>query len=426
MGSILARGAFSIPPLICLVVMALVAPASGRDRKPVVHLGAGDSHFWVGPYIEDLEGGDNRCGSGEKCFRYRLAVTEHAARLRVALDYPMGDDQFDLRLRSPGGRVVTSRSAGLFSQEAFAKDPRRGVWIVEVVPRHATKTAFRLRAKLERAHRTASARTLLAPNLRTEPPFGFTFRLNRFTAGGSGIQKVTGDTCAPDEKLENGARTCLRFWVGPQNAGRGPLELRFAPVSDALTEEAPMYQRLHYSDGSTRERRAGAYEYHKTHGHYHFKGFSSLRLFRVKDRTSGRMIVAGQGRKSGFCFGDVKMNSWPRFIHDRAYSAHSNCASPTEAYMGLSTGWTDVYDSQTPGNYVEFEGNEDGLYVLRATVDKNDKILEAEEHDNTSYAYIRIRGKRIVLLERGYGRDPWDPDKRAIVNWVALLRAERW
>jgi len=409
--------------LLVGLVFVSVGSAGADDAPSPVRLGVGDAHFWTGPYIKRASNGEegaDACRRG-RCFRYELAVAERGGRLRVALDYPMGNDHIEVKLRAPSGKLMKPQSNGFFSKEAFVKDATRGTWTVQVIPRIATKTAFRLRAKLER-ETPASGRRLLAPNLRTQSPFGFTFRTSVVMAAGVTVQGFYNDTCSPDERVENQARNCLRLAVGPQNAGDGPLELRFAPVSDALAGEAPMYQRLHYSDGSTKERRAGSYEYHKTHGHYHFAGFASLRLFKVVDRANGKMVPAGEGHKSGFCFGDVQMNSWTRFIQDRASSARSDCESPTEAYMGLSTGWTDIYDAQTPGNYIEFEGNRDGYYVVRSTVDGSDKILETNERDNTSYAYIRVEGTKIKILERGYGQDPWDPDKQVIVDWVSLLR----
>ena len=63
------------------------------------------------------------------------------------------------------------------------------------------------------------------------------------------------------------------------------------------------------------------------------------------------------------------------------------------------------------GQYVEFAGNGDGIYVARATVDKSDTTLEIDEDDNTSYALIRVAGRRVELIERGQGTSHLDPAK---------------
>jgi hypothetical protein len=406
-----------------LFAAAFLAPAVAGDRL-VASLDAGESAFWHSPFIRRATNNERGGSCKEGCFVYRIEVAERAARLRVAIDYPMGNDLLDLRLRDPSGKRVRPQPSGFYSREIFVRRPRRGTWSVEVIPRFVSKTAFRLRAKLESDPKDSGGRRLLAPNLRLEPPFEFTFRPPVTMAAGvtvdAGRSEARG-SCGVDETAEDSAQRCLRLAVGPQNAGDGPLELRFSPVTDAATAEAPMYQLLHYSDGTTRERRAGSYEYHKAHGHYHFSGFATIRLFRVNDRRTGGLESAGAGQKSGFCFGDVMMNSWRRFIQDRAGSSRSSCSDFSEAYMGLSTGWTDIYDSATPGNYVEFGDNPDDYYVLRATVDAHDVILETNEDDNVSYAYIRVQGNHVRILERGLGLSPWDPNKTVYVDWVKLL-----
>ena len=60
---------------------------------------------------------------------------------------------------------------------------------------------------------------------------------------------------------------------------------------------------------------------------------------------------------------------------------------------------------------MEFDGQGDGLYVIRSTVDAANAILETDETDNTSYALIKVVGRSIDIIERGRGTDPWDPAK---------------
>ncbi|MGH2752965.1 MAG: lysyl oxidase family protein [Actinomycetota bacterium] len=422
MGIRLARS-LSLLAAVALVVGSLLAPA--RAAHPLIAaLSKGESVFWHGPYVKSLQKYRKAHDCEQRCFEYKLKIVEPGARLRVALDYPMGNEFINLRLKDPRGRTIKPGATGFYSQEIFVKRPRVGTWTVSVRPFSMSKSAFRLRAKLEDAPARPAGRRILAPNLRLEPPFQFTFRppstVVPVTYVQGGRPKETG-SCGFDEMAEESARRCLRLSVGPQNAGAGPLELRFSPVTDAATGEAPMFQLVHYANGATKERRAGTYEYHKTHGHYHFTGFARMDLFDVVDRESGELARAGKGHKSGFCFGDVMMNSWERFVHDRAASSRSSCDDFTEAYMGLSTGWTDIYTWDTPGNYVEFGDNPDGYYVVRAQVDARDTILETNENDNVSYAYIHVQGDKVRVLERGFGTDPWDPNKALVVDWVKAL-----
>ncbi|MGH2757685.1 MAG: lysyl oxidase family protein [Actinomycetota bacterium] len=397
--------------LVAALLMAAVAVPALAGPRTMGRLEQGDSVFWNGPYIKNSESGCDGC-------RYHLVVAEAADRLRVAIDFPAGNDFFGLKLIDPSGRTIRPNSSGFYSREALVKDPKTGTWTVVVQAQSVTKSSFRARAKLEMLEKQRGDDPLL-PNLRTEPPFDFTFETDTIMVSGAAVGGAYQGTCSPDEMVEEEARRCLRFTVGPQNAGDGPLELRFSPAADALGEEAPMYQVITHEDGSTSEQQAGTYEYHKTHAHYHFTGFARLELFRVEGK---RLEEAGTGRKSGFCFGDVMMNSWDSFIQERAGTSRSSCSDVSEAYMGLTRGWTDVYDHSTPGNYIEFTDQPDGLYVVRSTVDGTNVVKETNERDNTSYAYVHVQGDKIHLLERGYGMSPFDPNKIVARDWVARLR----
>ena len=61
--------------------------------------------------------------------------------------------------------------------------------------------------------------------------------------------------------------------------------------------------------------------------------------------------------------------------------------------------------------YVEFDGNGNGRYVVRSVVDEMDNVLESDDTDNVSYAYIEVQGDTVEILERGWGTDPWDDRK---------------
>lgn len=54
----------------------------------------------------------------------------------------------------------------------------------------------------------------------------------------------------------------------------------------------------------------------------------------------------------------------------------------------------------------------EGFYVLRGTADGDKQIVESDETDNVSYAFFEVsENGKVELIERGYGTDPWDPDK---------------
>lgn len=395
--------------------------AHAGGKRQVATLGSGDTVFWKGDRIESSGGGDDTplplpsllpgsAGPGpecaDDCFEYEIQVTEAAHRLRVSVDTPDCGDAVNIELIDPDGKVQDSETS-CYSAEVYARTPAKGVWIVRAVAMGADPV-FRMRAKLEGRKKSGPKQALL-PNLRVEPPHDFSF-----DATGSGL---TSDSCFEEEVVEDGARRCLRFAVGPQNTGAGPLELKFTR-NDEVTTDAAMEQRIHYSDGSTQMRDAGESEFHKAHGHFHLKGFARFTLLRVVDRQTGEMKQAGTGNKAGFCLVDMRIARWRKFDQARSFTARSNCMPVGgKAEIGLSAGWTDIYGPELSGNYIDVGNNPDGFYVLRTEVDSGGFILESNEDDNVGYSYIELKGSTVRLIERGRGTDPWDPRKAVSRPW---------
>ena len=289
------------------------------------------------------------------------------------------------------------------------------MYTIVATPEGVQDSRVRFRAKLEpRPKRTA--RRVLLPNLRITPPFEITLQgapwyLGRFGMGGP--------SCFPEETVQYLVTRCLRFSFGPENAGVGSLELIYAPPAEEGGRNV-LYQVVHHSDGSTRRREAGTYEYHAAHAHYHHPLIAGQQLFKVTNPRTGRLQEAGVARKTGFCMHDYSLVDWRRFYQALSGSVQSNCGVaevPIEDLtMGLSTGWADVYPYDLEGNFIDFDDHGDGFYVIRAFTDQSGTIAETNENDNTSYAYFKVSGDETELLERGYGDDPWDEGKRILVD----------
>jgi hypothetical protein len=204
--------------------------------------------------------------------------------------------------------------------------------------------------------------------------------------------------------------------------GDGPFDMRFTFVSD-LTDgqlaspiaHGPMYQVIHYGDGTETRRAAGTYSFHWLHGHFHDDHILDYQLFKVEGRD---LVKVGAGTKSGFCPANQLFGDWRSFDQSppdafvgNGDSGTGNCQNFVDGVLGLSPGWGDVYRWQRPGQYVDFGTNGDGLYVVRSTVDIENQILESNESDNSSYALIRVTGDAIQPIERGRGTGPFDPHK---------------
>ena len=380
-----------------VALLSALAPAQAADRPVVARLSIGGSAFWDGRT-------EPSTSCGQDCLDFAVQLAAGAARLRVAGDIG-GDGSVDVEVLDPRGTSVR-RGSSSYSAELYVTAPRPGRWVVRV---RGNFSLYRLRAKLERTVPRATGKKALLPDLELIPPYDFTF--SSITGPVAGRDPAG---CNAYEQLEYAALRCLRFSLGPQNRGPGPLMLRFEPFT-GFVEGGKVFQRVRRGDGSVFERPAGTFEYHKTHAHYHHRGFGSLELLRVVDPARGIMQRAGAGPKQGFCMLDFKIARWRSFANDAANSVTQDCSlveTPDGVELGLSAGWGDIYVSSLDGNYVEFGDNPDGRYVVRSVADAENDVLETNERNNAGYAYLEVRGTSIRVLERGHGLSPWDPHKR--------------
>ncbi|HEY1077769.1 MAG TPA: PPC domain-containing protein [Fontimonas sp.] len=409
----------------------------------------GEAWFWNGTTLDGSVRSASFCDQRVACPTYQVAVASGAARLRIGIDTPERTDTFVIELFDPDGNLAASDSnANQFNSEVLIPQPAGGVWTVRVRPESVTHASYRLRAKLETVLpedlMAAGERRALLPNLRTVPPLEFTFvapanPLNGLyppdtinpplQVGDIAPLSCTADEMAPPALGGGGARRCLRFTSGPINLGPGIYDMRFSLLEDAIAGTAylnpqealsrtvvgPKLQAVHYSDGSEELIPAGTYSFHPIHFHFHDDYVLSFELYAVTDADHGGMVQAGLGTKSGFCPADQLFGNWAVF--NQGYETPGgdtpldNCSSPINGVLGLSVGWGDVYRWQRPGMYVEFADQPNGRYVVRSLVDAQDRVIETNNGDNVSYAYIDVQGDTIEILERGWGKDPWDPDK---------------
>ncbi len=413
-------------------------------------LAVDEAWFWDGGTLDGRVPDGALCDLTAPCPVFAVEVADGGRRLRVGIDTPERLDTFVVEVFDPQGVLAGADSnANKFNSAVLVDAPAGGRWTVRVRPEAVTRASFRLRAKLEselpEERFTGGARRALLPNLRTVPPYEFTFVAPANPLNGlyppdtinpplevAGIAPLscTADEMAPPSLGGGGAVDCLRFTSGPINLGPGIYDMRFSLLEDALAGTAylnleellartvvgPKLQAVHFSDGSVEFIPAGTYSFHPVHFHFHDDYVLSFELYAVTDpEHGGGLTPAGLGTKSGFCPADQLFGDWADF--GQGYetpggdSPLDNCFSPVGGVLGLSVGWGDVYRWQRPGMYVEFGGQPNGRYVVRSIVDAEHRVLETNDGDNVSYAYIEVQGRTIELLERGWGLDPWDPDK---------------
>lgn len=379
--------------LLLVVLFGLLAsPALAKES---LSLNRGEAAFWAGPHVETA--------SGER-WEYGIDVTEPSYRLRIGIDHPEVGDVYDVTVFRPDGTSAGSFSPGdgLYSAEFLQRDPAIGMWRVRVTAEDVTDSGFRMRAKLE-AHPPSIGRgkTPVLPNLQVLPPHeaSFLMPVTNGSTGGvpQGVDLLGAASCHPEEYVEDRAVRCLRFGFGIRNTGLGPMQLFY---EGAPPEDRTLHQRVERANGTHFERVAGTARWHKTHGHYHHHDAVALQLFRVTDTDKGTLEASGSKHRKGFAHRDELLRDWQRFY-------------PTleRAGFGLTAGWSDIYEWDRPGNYIDFGLSGDGYYVVRMWADPVDGILESNEKDNVGYTYLEVSGRTVELIEAGRGRDPWDPCK---------------
>jgi len=418
--------------------VAVAAQATGPARA--ISLVTGQAAFWNGAYVQSADTdlpGDQACQT-EQCFSYPIRVAAGGWRLRVAIDTPDRANEFELDLLDPNGVQQASASNSgqtQFDMEVYAPHPKAGAWTVRVVPQQVQDASFRLRAKLESAPVVDKHKTMLLPNLQVTPPYEFTFIAPANPANAAAPDSLNPPlsaagfaplSCTPDETLGLGptlmpggshVTRCLRFTTGPRNAGPGPFEIDYDPAAAGLgmTTPGPAYQRIYYSDGTSVLRRAGIFQFHPIHVHYHYLGFLRFQLFHVG--AGHGLTPAGSGTKIGLCPADELFADWKTFNQESTTTFTANCGYATgEASLGLNVGWGDVYRWQRPGQYVDFTGDGDGYYLLQVTVNASHLVLTVPHDQNVGYAYIHVVGQRVDLIERGQGLSPWDHKKRVFTD----------
>lgn len=173
--------------------------------------------------------------------------------------------------------------------------------------------------------------------------------------------------------------TKLVFATVTWNNGTGPLEIWRADVGPSGQN---VNQRVYLSDGSYYDRPAGTFEYHPTHGHFHFNGYALYTLNPVNAPGASQQLSS----KTSFCIIDTtKVNtSLPGAPQQAVYVA---CNADNQ---GMSVGWGDRYGPTLAGQSFDLTGNPDGDYDLIIEVDPQQRLVEANDVDNTSCVRLRI------------------------------------
>lgn len=223
---------------------------------------------------------------------------------------------------------------------------------------------------------TPKLKDVSLPDLQTLPPFDLQLVVHR----GSG-------------------RRVIRFSNSVWNSGPGVLELRGIYNQQNNTIEVRQY--LYGFEPDLVKRRVNEFMFHREHNHWHWDGFSIYEIWTVE--SNGRLgeIVVTSG-KVGYCMLDINPvgDDWIQKedmqgleIPDRRQ--YGDCGWRRQ---GISVGWVDTYDSDTPGQAMDVSDLPDGLYALRSTVDPDGILYESNITNNSAVVFFSMRGDHLHVI----------------------------
>ena len=112
----------------------------------------------------------------------------------------------------------------------------------------------------------------------------------------------------------------------------------------------------------------GDFVFSECHAHYHFEGFADYELV---DPGGDTVAV---GRKQAFCLVDSN-----RFSDDPSVAETSRYSC---AFQGIQRGWSDVYSSALPCQFLDVTGIDPGAYTLRVEINRDGALEELDETNN--------------------------------------------
>lgn len=201
----------------------------------------------------------------------------------------------------------------------------------------------------------------------------------------------------------DGKKTLLRLSNRVGNQGEGPLEIRpSAEYTDCdgdgeAANELIGYQRVYegsWTPGGTNpsftDTEIGCVIYHPQHSHWHVTSIATYSLF---DEATGELT---DGNKVGFCLLDSGRIDGAQ---TSGTYGRGGCGSPEAlpTLTGISPGYFDLYDNQTPGQRINVTGLEAGTYCLRSAADPGNDLIESDTTNNVAEMQIRLNPGRQVV-----------------------------
>lgn len=185
----------------------------------------------------------------------------------------------------------------------------------------------------------------------------------------------------------------LAFASAVDNVGRGPLLIEGRRSGSARVMNAR--QLIRRSDGSTARHALGpqlAYEYAKTHAHWHLHRFARYEIRYASDPD--RVV---RGVKAGFCLGDRYDTSRSRRLPgeplDPVWTHECGRGRPDIRSIreGISVGYGDDYAPYLEGQFIRLRGLAAGRYLLVHVANPARLLRERSYSNNASSVLFSLR-----------------------------------
>jgi hypothetical protein len=347
----------------------------------------------------------------------------------ITIRWPTDFDQWNLYVddTSTGETVAKAIDVDSNAQSVLLSQPHNGTYKVTIVPFYTdfqkADIAYQGSASafLDPTQRYKTVKELL-PKIATTAPSNFHIGDVPPTVSNPTGWRYTPDgtfanSCYLDETAEFGSTRCLRFDNDIHNIGAGPLILRFDYTPEDFSGNCEMSQEVISSNATAFDRPAGPCEFHKQHGHFHYKNMAIYQLYPVGAGGMPGKAPVATSHKVGFCTIDVdnytfgqpakhqrpRTYSFPTCNIPNAYSSELASGSPyvpsgLPEYMGISPGWGDIYTWDLPQQYIDISSVPDGTYEVVSRSNPDGALLMSGRNKETGITCVHIAGTSVETL----------------------------
>lgn len=182
----------------------------------------------------------------------------------------------------------------------------------------------------------------------------------------------------------------LRFSNSILNSGPGVLKV--LGRSDSSTSTTTVTQHVYNVDGTFEEHAAGVFAFHPDHDHWHLGNFALYEVWSLDSDGDLDEVVAVTDKVS-YCLMDETRSDLPNAYPEPTYTLCD------QTIQGISPGWIDTYEHNTPGQIVDITDLPDGVYALRSTVDPDDQLREMDNSNNAGTVYFELSASDLQMLD---------------------------